>query len=127
MTYCKAHVMSKVTKLSYFRRKKLATKTLLNPSPHRRSGGCFVFAPPSLVRYACLACWLLSAAQPTDQGEERVLVVVVVVGGLFFNCPWTVFWGLCEGKNCVSKVGVKRQKRCLKMGCEKAITSSQNG
>ncbi len=90
----------------------------------------------------------LSAAQPTDQGEESVLIlfVVVIVGrGTIFDLPIYSFFGggekekLClrgvkKAKN-FPKRGVKRQKlfqkRCektktlLQKGCEKAKTFSK--
>ncbi len=37
----------------------------------------------------------LSAAQPTDQGEESVVLVVVVGGeGPFFSLPYVQFFGV---------------------------------
>ncbi len=49
----------------------------------------------------------LSAAQPTDQGEESIVLVVVVGGGdLFSSSHVQFFWG------------VKRQKLCLKLLCK---------
>ncbi len=45
-------------------------------------------------RKACKPCrrfLFLSAAQPTDQGEESVVLVVVVVVGPFFSLPCTAF------------------------------------
>ncbi len=50
--------------------------------------GCCVSFSPLLT---CPWEFFLSEAQPTDQGEESV-VLVVVVGGLFFDFPCTVFW-----------------------------------
>ena len=44
---------------------------------------------------------LLSAAQPRDQGEESVLLLVVVGGGPFFIFPCAVFLG-AKRKNLVS-------------------------
>ncbi len=44
----------------------------------------------------------LSAAQPTDQGEERV-VLLVPVGGDYFLISHVQFFGVCKGKNFVSK------------------------
>ncbi len=35
--------------------------------------------------------FLLSAAQPTDQGEESVVLLLVVVGGGIFKCPMYSF------------------------------------
>ena len=64
----------------------------------------------------------LSAAKPTDQGEESV-VLLVVGGGLFFSFPCTVFWGVKSQKLCLKR-GVKSQKLCLKTGWEKAKTLS---
>ncbi len=62
---------------------------LYEPSPWMRS----MFNP------------FLSAAQPTDQGEESVVLVVVVVGrggGPFFSLPCTVsFLGCEKAKNFV--------------------------
>ncbi len=54
----------------------------------------------------CICTRFLSAAKPTDQGEESV--ILVVVGGEFFSFPCTVLWG------------VKRQKLCFKRGFKKA-------
>ncbi len=75
----------------------------------------------------------LSAAKPADQGEESIVLVLVlvvdVVGGLFFSFPCTVFWGVKRQKLCVKrgvkrqnhrfKRGVKRQKLCLKRGVKR--------
>ena len=53
---------------------------------------------------------LLSAAKPSDQGEESVLLFFVVRGGTIFNLPMYSF-------RCV--------KKCYKNGVKKA-TFSQN-
>ena len=61
----------------------------------------------------------LSAAKPTDQGEESVfLLLVVVEGGLFFSFPCTVFWCVKRQKLCLKR-GVKSQKLCLKRGVKR--------
>ncbi len=59
----------------------------------------------------------LSAAQPTDQGGESVvlhLVVVAVVGGTIFQFPMYSFLG-CEKENFVSK-WVWKGKNCVYHG-----------
>ena len=62
---------------------------------------------------------LLSPAQPTHQGEESVVlfvVLLVVVGeGTIFQFPMSSFLG-CEKEKLCLKRGVKRQKLCLKRG-----------
>ncbi len=63
----------------------------------------------------------LSAAQPTDQGEESVVLLPVVVGGgPFFKFPCTVFWGVRRQNLCLKR-DVKRQKLCLKRGVKKQV------
>ncbi len=43
-----------------------------------------------------------------DQGEESIVLVDVVVGGLFFSFPCKFFWGAKRQKLCLQR-GVKRQ------------------
>ena len=56
---------------------------------------------------------LLSAAQPTYQGEESVVLVVIVVGGDYFLISHVQFFGVCKAKTLSRK------------GCEKHKTLSQ--
>ncbi len=45
----------------------------------------------------------INSGNPKHQGEESVLLLVVVVGDCFLTaCPCTVFWGV-KGKNFASK------------------------
>ena len=66
----------------------------------------------------------LSAAQPTDQGEESVVLVVVVGGGTIFQSPMCSFLG-CEKAKTLSKKGCEKAKTLSQKGCEKAKTSSK--
>ncbi len=102
-------------------------------------------APPSSQIHTRIA-WLnrsrgfLSAAQPTDQGKESVVLLLVVLlvgvgGGTVFVLTMYSFLGCEKEKLCLKrgvkrqnlglKRGVKKQKLCLKKGCEKAKTWSQ--
>ncbi len=61
----------------------------------------------------------LSAAQPTDQDGESVILLVVVVGD-HFSFSHVQFFGGCEKEKKCLKRGVKKEKLCLKSkGCEK--------
>ena len=49
-------------------------------------------------------CGFLSAAQPTDQGEESVVLLLVVVGGNVLGLPRKSFWGVKRQKLCIKRV-----------------------
>ena len=70
--------------------------------------------------------WLsfLSSAQPTNQGEESIVVVVVV--GPFFGFPYSVFWGVKRQKLSLKR-GMKRQKLYLKRDMKRQKPLSQKG
>ena len=68
----------------------------------------------------------LSAAQPTDQGEESVVLLVVVGAGTIFHLLMYSFLG-CEEEKLCPKRGVKRQKLCRKRGVERQKLFSQRG
>ncbi len=108
------------------RRKKKKRQLFLSPNP---TPPFFVWLmatfPPSLLPLHRRRPFL-SAAQPTDQGEESV-VLLVPVGGDYFLISHVQFFGVWKGKNFVSKRGVQRQKTLSPKGCEKAKTLSQNG
>ncbi len=62
--------------------------------------------------------FFLSAAQPTDQGEESVVLVVVIVGGfggLFSDLPYTLKMGASR-ENFFSK-WVHPEKTFFQNGC----------
>ncbi len=84
-----------------------------NPLPHAEAGGtasaCGTIPKPLY----------LSAAKPTDQGEESVVLLVVVVGGLFFSFPCTVFL-VCEKAKTLPQKGCEKAKTLSQKGCEKA-------
>ena len=68
---------------------------------------------PQFPSRICTFLSASSAAQPTDQGEESVVLVVVVVKGIqFFSLLCKKIWG------------VKRQKLCLKRGVKKLIVKN---
>ena len=69
---------------------------------------------------------ILSAAKPTDQGEESVVLVVVGGEGLFFSFSCTFFGGVKRQKLCL-KMGAKRQKLCLKRGVKKQTKFLKGG
>ncbi len=59
----------------------------------------------------------LSAAKPTDQGEESVIVLLlVVVGGVgpFFKSHVQFFW-VCKGSNFVS-IGMCKGRNFVSIG-----------
>ncbi len=58
----------------------------------------------------------LSAAQPTDQGEESVVLVVVV--GDHFSVSHVQLFGMRKGKNFVLK-GVRESKNFVSKGVKK--------
>ncbi len=60
----------------------------------------------------------LSAAQPTDQGEESVVLLVGVGGGTAFKLPMYSFLGCAKQKLCIKR-DVKKQKLCLKRGVKR--------
>ncbi len=74
----------------------------------------------------------LSAAQPTDQGEESVVLLVVVGAGTIFHLLMYIFWGCekaktlsqkgCEKAKTLSLKGFEKTKTFLPKGCEKAKT-----
>ena len=75
--------------------------------------------------------------KPTDQGEESIVLVVVVVGGTIFHVPMYSFWGCVKAKSlsqkgCVkaktlSQKGYVKAKSLSQKGCVKANTLSQKG
>ena len=64
--------------------------------------------------------FICGAAQPTDQGEESVvlLLLVVVVGETIFQFPmYSFLW--CDYKKLCLKRGVKKQNFCLRRGVKR--------
>ncbi len=70
----------------------------------------------------------MSAAKPTGQGEESVvlLFVVVVGGATIFQLPMNSFLG-CEKAKTLSQKWCEKAKTLSQKGCEKAKTLSQKG
>ncbi len=76
----------------------------------------------SSTRLRHCAFFFLSAAQKTGQGEESVIVVLVVAffgGEPFFKFPRTVFWGVKRHKLGLTR-GVEKQKHVIKKVMGKA-------
>ena len=69
---------------------------------------------------------ILSAAKPTDQGEESVVLVVVGGGRTIFQLLMYIFWG-CEKAKTLSQNGCEKAKTLSQKGCEKANKISQRG
>ena len=68
----------------------------------------------------------LSVAQPTDQGEESVVLLFVAGAGTIFSSSHAQFFGVLKGKT-LSQKGCERQKLCLKRGVKRQKPLSQKG
>ncbi len=67
----------------------------------------------------------ISAAQPTDQGGERVVLLVVVGGTVFELLMYHSFLG-SEKATALPQKGWEKAKTLYQKGCEKAKSLSQN-